>query len=1526
MAKSQIRQYIFTPGAAGAGTIKVPGKYDLQQLLVITNATKNTIIYNFADTTYAGTTVTLNRANDPTTFISALDNTDGISTITLAVNTSSMSSTDQLQILYERPDMLVRMPDIGTDAFERTRTSNPLSMLDADFEYGLQPTKWLTYDLMRGYPSIYEVPGTDQVVSTVTTDASAGTGGIGESLITITNSTNFPTSWTVGSPITVKGYLNTVLGFARAEGSFIINSLPGGVGGNTLTYYAKSKVGTNNGDILSSIYTQLRQGAFYTGSSVGTPTYTYVNPTVVATSSSASISTTTTTIVGSITGNALVVTSGTASIGLVLSGGNITTGTYIVSGSGSNWTVSTPQLTATPLGTTITGTQTVLVTAGTITGTWAVGQIVSSATSGVLTGTNIIALGTGTGSNTGGTYYLNYSQSVSSTALSATTASAIVTVTFATNHGFIPGNSVISQISTDNTINNNSLAQGPFYVETVPTLTSITFTARTSGLIFGTLVGVIYARPDSFYQHRPFDGGVMLGTGGPQHGSMSVRMSKKYIRYQSGKSINYNTGALFAPNYDVRSIIATNLNTTTYTTTTVGTIAFGSFTITVASGANILNGQLLTLVGVPTGAYVVSGGGTTVLTINIATVATINAGSTVTLIPGITITTDDTDHGCQVGAQVNLLGVATTGYSGLYTVTAIIDERNLIVPVTTTLGSLNASINSPCTMQIVNWWGATVRAGTFDEQNGAFWQWDGQTMAVGRRSSTFQIAGVVSVVPDSNSIVGTNSRFTQQLISGDRIVIKGMTHVVSQVVSDTQLYITPDYRGSVAVTGVKMVKTIDRLIPQSQWNIDHCDGSNGPFNPSGFQIVVNKMQMVCLQWTWYGAGFIDWMIRGPEGKYITVHRLRGNNLNTEAYMRSGNQPVRYEVSNEGSRSSLSVSAGLSDTVLNLTDVTFFPTPSATYPAYVWADNEIISYTGKTVGTTSQTYTLSSVTSGTLTGCVRSTALPVFASGLTRNFYGGPATAHAAGTGIILIGQTATPSISHWGSAFLQDGGFDADRGYIFNYQGTNIAINTKKTTAFAIRLAPSVSNAITGDLGVRELINRAQLLLQTIEITIGGTTNVNSAVVIEGILNPSNYPSTVTNITWNSLNSTTLPTGQPSFSQIAAGSSVTFNNAITNSVITVIGTPASSNVIPINSSTGILVGDDVFFPGFTNAVYGKTAVSSITNYTWTATMSVATGGTTSTATGTITGTVLTVTTAPTNGGFTIGTVLSGSNVSAGTVITGIITGTSLSANSTYSVSISQTVASTTITATTYTLTVTGFTPVTSPSAVSPGALLSGGSVTAGTYVVAQASATNTATVIGTLTGTIGTNTITISAITLGSLSLITVGQFVQPVTGVPINTFIIAVSLSTSFAVITVSNVLTASGSTSGGLYTAGQNGTYLLNQTYTGTPTGGSSSTAVVSASNVTAPVILAIPSGSAVQFSRNTYAVPGETVFSFISSPSNKDLLDLTPFKELTNTPIGGRGTFPNGPDVLFINVYLTQGAPVLANLVLRWAEAQA
>ena len=77
---------------------------------------------------------------------------------------------------------------------------------------------------------------------------------------------------------------------------------------------------------------------------------------------------------------------------------------------------------------------------------------------------------------------------------------------------------------------------------------------------------------------------------------------------------------------------------------------------------------------------------------------------------------------------------------------------------------------------------------------------------------------------------------------------------------------------------------------------------------------------------------------------------------------------------------------------------------------------------------------------------------------------------------------------------------------------------------------------------------------------------------------------------------------------------------------------------------------------------------------------------------------------------------------------------------------------------------------------------------------------------------------------------------------------------------------------------------------------------------------------------FGQPPFAQPGETVFSFIANPGELANLDLSGLKELTNTTLGGRGTYPNGPDVLAINVYKTSGAAVDANIILRWGEAQA
>jgi len=395
----------------------------------------------------------------------------------------------------------------------------------------------------------------------------------------------------------------------------------------------------------------------------------------------------------------------------------------------------------------------------------------------------------------------------------------------------------------------------------------------------------------------------------------------------------------------------------------------------------------------------------------------------------------------------------------------------------------------------------------FEQQNGLFWEYDGQILSVVRRNATTQLSGTLSVTQNSNAVTGSNTRFTQQLKAGDRVVIRGMTHHVIQVVSNTSMFVSPDYRGG-TTSGVKGNIVQELRIRQDQFNLDKIDGTG----PSGFNVDLNKMQMVGLQYTWYGAGFVDFMIRGRDGNWTYVHRLKNNNVNDEAYMRSGNLPVRYSIENDTPVTSLTSAIDNVTTTIPVAALEHFPTAGTIY-----IDNEMIRYTGKSASTGA----------GNLTGATRAATLTQWQAGTSTSFTAGAAASHTAGTGVVVISNTCSPTLTHWGSALIMDGGFTRDRGYIFNYQRVGMSVTTTNQTAFLIRLAPSVSNSQVGGLGVRDLLNRSQLLLQAVGVALSGGTTP-GAVIVEGVLNPKNFSSA----TWLPLNTESVG-GQPSLAQVA---------------------------------------------------------------------------------------------------------------------------------------------------------------------------------------------------------------------------------------------------------------------------------------------------------------------------------------------------------------------------------------------------------
>jgi hypothetical protein len=505
-------------------------------------------------------------------------------------------------------------------------------------------------------------------------------------------------------------------------------------------------------------------------------------------------------------------------------------------------------------------------------------------------------------------------------------------------------------------------------------------------------------------------------------------------------------------------------------------------------------------------------------------------------------------HGIQPGATVILSGANESAYNGTFTVTSCPRFNQF------TYTALSAPTASPASgdvnLAVISWYGAKNRLGAFDAQNGMFFEYDGQTLWAVRRTSTQQLAGRISVTAGSNTVTQTDAEYTtgfsKQLRINDFVTIRGQSYKVIDIASDTSLTITPSYRGSSNVTFGTMSKLVETRIPQSSFNIDKLDGTG----PSGFNLDLSKMQMFYIDYTWYGAGFVRWGVRGTNGDVIYCHKLPNNNVNSEAHMRTGNLPARYESTTESPYTTIAASVGASDTTLTVADTSLFP-PTGTLIIRNATTYEGVSYTGKTATTftgvtrtlagsavagTATTWTSGSV-SGTVTTAtgiqvgqrVHSSTNPnpvpegtfvtaVAGSTITLsdavtatnpNLIFAPIGATSgqaftfsatAPTSVELALPSFAPQISHWGTSVIMDGRFDDDKSLIFTYGTTSVATIAAgaANAILSIRLAPSVDNGQIGAFGAREVINRMQLKLNSLGLTFTGTAQ---PLLVTAVLN-----------------------------------------------------------------------------------------------------------------------------------------------------------------------------------------------------------------------------------------------------------------------------------------------------------------------------------------------------------------------------------------------------------------------------------------
>jgi hypothetical protein len=144
-----------------------------------------------------------------------------------------MSASDKLAIYVEQPYATQR--PFALDAVERLRVANPLSLIDADYEYGLQQTKWQSLFVNNDNPSIFEVPGSDVYPNVV-----SYAGYAGNTLITTSNMVVISNSLFVG---------NNTPNWTQNDFTLIQNTDP--VGRYPTTAYLTANIASLNQGTLS---------------------------------------------------------------------------------------------------------------------------------------------------------------------------------------------------------------------------------------------------------------------------------------------------------------------------------------------------------------------------------------------------------------------------------------------------------------------------------------------------------------------------------------------------------------------------------------------------------------------------------------------------------------------------------------------------------------------------------------------------------------------------------------------------------------------------------------------------------------------------------------------------------------------------------------------------------------------------------------------------------------------------------------------------------------------------------------------------------------------------------------------------------------------------------------------------------------------------------------------------------------------------------------------------------------------------
>jgi hypothetical protein len=1018
------------------GKITLIGNYDAKKLLLINNQTFGEIIYAFAD---------------PTKIIKAIYQQQPVNetTITLYADTTRMNPTDKIQIFYEDDNQFIQPHPTYQDPVEKLRVSNPESLIDTDFEYSLQGTKWETVELVNNIPSVFskanepaftadEITNVGAVsvgsaTASISPLASAINGRSGLNLIRNFGPTGYSddANYVVNLPFSIEflgqfwnsvyvgtnGYFtfgggaSQFSGFDGNDPPFPhINMLPGDralmklytgtVGGTFIIRWEGSNFG-NQSSILHVWELHLSSG-----SNVLDLHYEQV-------SSSSTV------------GAAPVVGDGVNAAYLSESPGTPSAGDSfrLITSTGSARDLQI-DVNVDPLVPFFVGQPIVIrESAGAeVDGSYLV-KAVNNSRSIIVTARQLVQGSYNTQYTTIYTGGFFTGAAIPITAVNRVSGTTNARISFTSPHNFFPGQRIYV---VDNNQNDQPYI-GSFELVAVNSATEVEYRTDSVELFnnnntVSTASTEVYVRSEAVGLHRYVDGGVQIKPGSPAPNTQIIRQTRKYFRYQSGKGIQFSTGVLVSPTYDILRL--------SVTTNVFDPVNFPFYE---------LNIDL------------------------------------------------DSEHGFaqpdeyRAGALIEISGLTVASgpslYNGIYRVVNVVGPKSLTIRIDPSITDF--APGGIGRVGVVEYRDAAVRDGMFDEQNGIYYEYNGKELSAVIRASTQQLTGTLNLTQDSSAITGIDTKFLTQIAVGDYIVIKGCTYKITSIADNENMVVQPDIRTQTE-NNVRFNKVVERQTFRSDFNLDRLDGSG----PSGFVFNPLRMQMIFMDYSWYGAGKVRWGMRGLDGTIIYCHEEPNNNTRTEAYMRSGNLPGRFEISTIPEKALLTAGLTTASTTFEMSNQ-----DAAKFPAK---------------GRASINYEILKYTKGPQSGNVTTFNIDA------RNEFGLTSNATAdVGDTVFSFNGNCGPALSHWGVSVIMDGRFDTDKSYLFTgLNRTAISVGTgQERPIVSIRLAPSVDNGIGRPFGVRNLINRSAVILQQVGVITTGifeiSVRINSETTL--FLNDDNW-------------------------------------------------------------------------------------------------------------------------------------------------------------------------------------------------------------------------------------------------------------------------------------------------------------------------------------------------------------------------------------------------------------------------------------